>query len=274
MQWATLEFLPMNNSVGFSEMPEALLNVFEIYLLPFQQGGVDWTAMCRHRRNFPFQLRCTFEIDKAQTLSSRVIPIAMRVLVPDSPAPIHIRDRALVFRSQAGRNVGRLHHRISGLDTFLLAAYSKQCLYRTIEVICYGRDASRHFKLKLAVTASKRPIMSPSFGKRLKHGMIVSGMATRIAVTLSRLRIQHHVSSAFIRRRFPSPMETRASLSGKWETAQSRPNLARTATRRRESFCVPGRGAQDAVPKPPSGYCAFGWTASESYCLRGGSGGR
>ena len=37
------------------------------------------------------------------------------------------------------------------------------------------------------------------------------------------------------------------------------------------SFCVPTKGAQDAIPKPPSGVCPFGWTASGSFCLRSGS---
>jgi hypothetical protein len=27
------------------------------------------------------------------------------------------------------------------------------------------------------------------------------------------------------------------------------------------SYCVPSAGAQDAIPKPPGGSCAFGWTA-------------
>jgi hypothetical protein len=36
------------------------------------------------------------------------------------------------------------------------------------------------------------------------------------------------------------------------------------------SFCVPSRGASDAIPKPPSGSCPWGWIASGSYCLRSG----
>jgi hypothetical protein len=38
------------------------------------------------------------------------------------------------------------------------------------------------------------------------------------------------------------------------------------------SYCVPGQGAQDAIPKPPNGTCPWGWTSSGSYCLRSGSG--
>jgi hypothetical protein len=38
------------------------------------------------------------------------------------------------------------------------------------------------------------------------------------------------------------------------------------------SFSAPGKGAQDAVAKPPNGTCPFGWTSSGSYCLRSGSG--
>jgi hypothetical protein len=37
------------------------------------------------------------------------------------------------------------------------------------------------------------------------------------------------------------------------------------------SFCVPTRGAQDAIPKPANGTCPWGWTSSGSYCLRSGS---
>jgi hypothetical protein len=37
------------------------------------------------------------------------------------------------------------------------------------------------------------------------------------------------------------------------------------------SFCVPSRGAQDAIPKPPNGTCPWGWTSSGSFCLRSGS---
>jgi hypothetical protein len=38
------------------------------------------------------------------------------------------------------------------------------------------------------------------------------------------------------------------------------------------SFCVPGQGAQDAVPLPRGGTCPWGWTNSGSYCVKGGSG--
>jgi hypothetical protein len=34
------------------------------------------------------------------------------------------------------------------------------------------------------------------------------------------------------------------------------------------------QGAQDAVAKPANGTCPWGWTASGSFCLRSGSGGR
>jgi hypothetical protein len=37
------------------------------------------------------------------------------------------------------------------------------------------------------------------------------------------------------------------------------------------SFCVPSRGAQDAIAKPANGTCPWGWLASGSYCLRSGS---
>jgi hypothetical protein len=40
------------------------------------------------------------------------------------------------------------------------------------------------------------------------------------------------------------------------------------------SYCVPSRGAQDAIAKPANGTCPWGWLASGSYCLRSGSGGR
>jgi hypothetical protein len=40
------------------------------------------------------------------------------------------------------------------------------------------------------------------------------------------------------------------------------------------SFCTPAQGAQDGVVRPPGGTCAWGWTASGSYCLRSGSGRR
>jgi hypothetical protein len=42
------------------------------------------------------------------------------------------------------------------------------------------------------------------------------------------------------------------------------------------SFCVPSKGAQDAIPKPPGpgGTCPWGWTSSGSFCLGSGSGGR
>jgi len=40
------------------------------------------------------------------------------------------------------------------------------------------------------------------------------------------------------------------------------------------SYCVPSRGAADAIAKPPNGTCPWGWLASGSYCLRSGSGGR
>jgi hypothetical protein len=36
------------------------------------------------------------------------------------------------------------------------------------------------------------------------------------------------------------------------------------------SYCVPGAGAQDAIPKPANGTCPWGWIASGSYCLRNG----
>jgi hypothetical protein len=36
------------------------------------------------------------------------------------------------------------------------------------------------------------------------------------------------------------------------------------------AFCMPMRGAQDAIPKPPNGSCPWGWLASSSYCLRSG----
>ena len=37
------------------------------------------------------------------------------------------------------------------------------------------------------------------------------------------------------------------------------------------SFCVPRQGAQDAVPLPPNANCPFGWTRSGEFCLRSGS---
>jgi hypothetical protein len=37
------------------------------------------------------------------------------------------------------------------------------------------------------------------------------------------------------------------------------------------SYCVPSRGAQEAVAKPPNGTCPWGWISSGSYCLRNGS---
>jgi len=37
------------------------------------------------------------------------------------------------------------------------------------------------------------------------------------------------------------------------------------------SYCVPGRGASDAIAKPPNGTCPWGWLASGNYCLRSGS---
>jgi hypothetical protein len=37
------------------------------------------------------------------------------------------------------------------------------------------------------------------------------------------------------------------------------------------SYCVPSRGAQDAVAKPPNGTCSWGWISSGNYCLRNGS---
>jgi hypothetical protein len=36
------------------------------------------------------------------------------------------------------------------------------------------------------------------------------------------------------------------------------------------SYCVPSRGAQDAIPKPPNGTCPWGWLTSGSFCLRSG----
>jgi hypothetical protein len=33
------------------------------------------------------------------------------------------------------------------------------------------------------------------------------------------------------------------------------------------SFCVPFRGAQDVIAKPPYG-CPFGWTSSGSFCVQ------
>jgi hypothetical protein len=36
------------------------------------------------------------------------------------------------------------------------------------------------------------------------------------------------------------------------------------------SFCVPSKGAQDALPKPPNGTCPWGWTSTGSFCLRSG----
>jgi hypothetical protein len=36
------------------------------------------------------------------------------------------------------------------------------------------------------------------------------------------------------------------------------------------SFCVPAKGAQDAIPKPAGGVCPFGWTASGNFCLHSG----
>jgi hypothetical protein len=36
-------------------------------------------------------------------------------------------------------------------------------------------------------------------------------------------------------------------------------------------FCVPRKGAQDAIPLPPNGTGPHGWTRSGSYCLRSGS---
>ena len=35
------------------------------------------------------------------------------------------------------------------------------------------------------------------------------------------------------------------------------------------SFCVPFRGAQDVIAKPPYG-CPFGWTSSGSFCVPNG----
>jgi hypothetical protein len=37
------------------------------------------------------------------------------------------------------------------------------------------------------------------------------------------------------------------------------------------SYCVPSRGAQDAIAKPANGTCPWGWTSSGSFCLRSGS---
>lgn len=34
------------------------------------------------------------------------------------------------------------------------------------------------------------------------------------------------------------------------------------------SFCVPFRGAQDAIAKPANGSCPFGWTSSGSFCVQ------
>jgi hypothetical protein len=37
------------------------------------------------------------------------------------------------------------------------------------------------------------------------------------------------------------------------------------------SFCVPSRGAQDAIAKPPNGTCPWSWISSGSYCPRSGN---
>lgn len=37
------------------------------------------------------------------------------------------------------------------------------------------------------------------------------------------------------------------------------------------SYCIPNRGAQDAIAKPPNSNCPWGWTSSGSYCLRSGA---
>jgi hypothetical protein len=36
------------------------------------------------------------------------------------------------------------------------------------------------------------------------------------------------------------------------------------------SFCVPRKGAPEAIPLPPNGSCPFGWTRSADFCLRSG----
>lgn len=35
-------------------------------------------------------------------------------------------------------------------------------------------------------------------------------------------------------------------------------------------YCMPGQGAQEAIPKNTSGNCPFGWTSSGAFCLKSG----
>src|ERR1700691_3311386 len=93
-------------------------------------------------------LRKRFQLDEAYTLTQCVIPLAMSILVPQLPTPVHVSHRLSVDGFEVGLHERRSHLFLYCVDPPLSAVGAEYGPDGAFQVLApHGRETGGHLKL-------------------------------------------------------------------------------------------------------------------------------